>query len=99
MQITEAGRATVQSEEFLQEFHDEYKAALEVYGYTPQLIYWMAMMAAFTLCGKPMDYEPSQDEFNGFMALHKAEVVQALEDCSARMLAKLGVAVNLKLVH
>ena len=42
------------------------------------------------MCSLPADYVPSKEELNGFMAMHRQEVIDAVADCTARLEARMS---------
>ena len=83
MQITEAGRAYVQTDEFLNALVEaiRYSAPKDEVG-RQAFTTWLIVAE---LCSLPADYVPSTTELNGFMAMHRQDVMDTVADCTARL--------------
>ena len=88
MLITEVGRAYVQTEEFLNALVDaiRYSAPKDEAG-RQAFTTWLIVAE---LCSLPSDYVPSTIEVNGFMAMHRQEVMDIVADCTKRLEARMG---------
>ena len=88
MLITETGRAYVQTDEFLNALVDaiRYGAPKDEAGKQAFTTWFIAA----ELCSLPVDYVPSTIELNGFMAMHRQEVMDTVADCTARLEARMN---------
>ena len=88
MQITEAGRAYVQTDESLNALVDAIRySAPENEAAKQAFTVWFI---AVELCTLPEDYVPSTHELNEFMAVHGQEVMDTVADCRARLEARMN---------
>ncbi len=91
MNITEAGRAFVQTDEFLMEYARSLKSfcnnGTSTEAAQSSMMLWLAATA---LCGLPADYEPAPDEFHTFAAANMEEVRAVVDGILARFTARAG---------
>ena len=92
MLITEAGRAYVQTDEFLDALVDAIRCNAPGDEVSRQAFTTWFIVAK--LCSLPADYVPSTIEVDGFMAVHMQEVMGTVADCTARLEARMMNRIN-----